>query len=198
MNISGTYDIHTNIMMYPKIMQPTVARWEPIEPPESDGTSRQRLITRAKAALDKPDADGDISMEKSTEETDQNTTQNGDSSEPNPSDEPPSTIFPPVTPMYSRNFAIHDLHFESAPDSTLGNPGPDGHMRDIGNKGLIEMTDNGEPGFNMPPEVLAELPAECREAYLEAAAREYEWKNKWKGETGDGLRAHLPLNFHWK
>jgi chromatin structure-remodeling complex protein RSC7 len=32
MNLNGVYDIHTNTMQYPKIMQPTHARWEAVEP----------------------------------------------------------------------------------------------------------------------------------------------------------------------
>lgn len=189
--MNGTYDIHTNMMMYPKIMQPTVARWERVEP-ETDEATRQRRITSAKTALANKDADGDINMEE--DESTENPSQNGDSSQPQPSNE---TIFPPVPSLLSRNFTIYDVYLESAPDSTLGNPGPSGHIHDIGNPGIIKLTDSSKPAFTMPPEVLAELPPECREAYLEAAAREYEWKSKWRGEKEDGLRAKMPFNFAW-
>ncbi|KAF2281493.1 uncharacterized protein EI97DRAFT_367671 [Westerdykella ornata] len=35
-NIQGIYDPHTNLMCYPKITQPTHARWEEVPPSESD------------------------------------------------------------------------------------------------------------------------------------------------------------------
>lgn len=34
-NLDGVYDAHTNLMFYPKIMQPTHAKWEPVSPPAS-------------------------------------------------------------------------------------------------------------------------------------------------------------------
>lgn len=193
--MGGTYDIHTNIMMYPKIMQPTVARWERVEP-EPDEATRQRRITSARTALANKDTDGDIDMNgnETTEKSTQSPSPDSDSSQLQLSDK---TIFPPVPSLYSRNFTIHDIHLESAPDSTLGNPGPAGHTHDIGNPGIIKLSDKGKPAFTMPPEVLAELPPECREAYVEAAAREYEWKSRWRGEKEDGLRAKLPFNFAW-
>jgi chromatin structure-remodeling complex protein RSC7 len=35
-NLDGIYDAHTNLMCYPKITQPTHARWEEVAPEESD------------------------------------------------------------------------------------------------------------------------------------------------------------------
>jgi chromatin structure-remodeling complex protein RSC7 len=35
-NLQGIYDPHTNMMCYPKITQPTHARWEEVPPAESD------------------------------------------------------------------------------------------------------------------------------------------------------------------
>ncbi|SPQ20155.1 34e714c3-d0d2-47ae-8734-2b5b56574ba3 [Thermothielavioides terrestris] len=40
-NLNGVYDIHTNLMHYPRIMQPTHARIEPIAPGEGDADARQ-------------------------------------------------------------------------------------------------------------------------------------------------------------
>ena len=34
--LEGVYDAHTNIMCYPKTMQPTHARWEEVPPSDSD------------------------------------------------------------------------------------------------------------------------------------------------------------------
>ncbi|KAK2813555.1 hypothetical protein FQN49_008286, partial [Arthroderma sp. PD_2] len=120
-----------------------------------------------------------------------------------------STIFPPVPGIFSRNFRIHDIHYESAPNSSVNLvPGPDGNEHDVGSNGLISLNQkNGgeneeeeeEDGisFKMTAEVLAELPDDCRRAYLEAAAQEWEWKNRWKGEAVDGARANLAMNFVW-
>lgn len=35
-NLDGIYDPHTNLMCYPKVTQPTHARWEEVPPEESD------------------------------------------------------------------------------------------------------------------------------------------------------------------
>ncbi|KAL1958228.1 hypothetical protein VTO42DRAFT_4736 [Malbranchea cinnamomea] len=196
-NLDGVYDIHTNIMMYPKIMQPTHARWEPVELPESDDSTRRRLLDSASSVLNRTDADGDTPMENTKDGSRNSTKKKGsDSSQLKPSTLS-STIFPPVPAIFSRNFSIHDIHYESAPDSTLGNPGLGGHMHDIGHNGLIELSDEGKPVFKMDADVLAELPPECRKAYIEAAAREWEWKTHWTGEAQDGMRAKLPLNYSW-
>jgi chromatin structure-remodeling complex protein RSC7 len=39
-NLNGLYDVHTNAMHYPKIMQPTHARWEQIDDNEVEAKSR--------------------------------------------------------------------------------------------------------------------------------------------------------------
>lgn len=169
-NINGVYDIHTNLMMYPKTMQPTHARWEQIEPSEDASSSSTSSSTS-------------------------------------------TTIFPSVRGIFSRNFRIHDIAYESAPNTSLNLvPGPDGDYHDLGSNGLISLDkeasssgggdndrDAGSEGINfkMTPEVLAELPEDCRQAYLDAAAREWQWKNKWKGERVDGARANLAMNFSW-
>lgn len=57
--------------------------------------------------------------------------------------------------------------------------------------------DDGMPKFQMPNEVLAELPPECKKAYVEAAMKEWEWKQRWRGEKADGARAEIALNFGW-
>lgn len=152
------------MIMYPKTMQPTHARWEQVESPENTLSST-------------------------------------------------STIFPSARGIFSRNFRIHDISYESAPNSSLNLvPGPDGDHHDLGSNGLISLdheassSSNDNDGndanseginFKMTAEVLAELPEDCRRAYLEAAAGEWQWKNKWKGERVDGARANLAMNFTW-
>ncbi|GAM90577.1 hypothetical protein ANO11243_086210 [Dothideomycetidae sp. 11243] len=38
-NLAGVYDTHTNLMLYPKIMQPTHARWDPVPQSRSSTTN---------------------------------------------------------------------------------------------------------------------------------------------------------------
>lgn len=205
--LEGTYDVHTNAIQYPKIMQPTQVRWEPITPPESDEASRRRLLDSASSVLNRPNDDGGVSdntaapeddkeqprLNGQTEHTTATTEQAGDDSSATT-----TTMFPPVPARFSHNFSIHDVYFESPAETALGNPGPDGDVHDVGPNGLISMsTQHGTPEFHMSREVLDELPPECRAAYVDAAAREWEWKSRWRGEKADGHRAVLPLNYSW-
>ncbi|KAF3491495.1 chromatin structure-remodeling complex subunit [Arthroderma uncinatum] len=168
-NLNGVYDIHTNMMMYPKTMQPTHARWEAVPPEAASDALCHRI---AGTSLSDPEHERELETE--------------------------STIFPPVPGIFSRNFRIHDIHYESAPNSFNLVPGPDGDTHDLGSNGLIS-TNEEEDGisFKMTADVLAALPEDCRRAYLEAAAQEWEWKNRWKGEAVDGARANLAMNFAW-
>lgn len=182
-------------MMYPKTMQPTHARWEAIPP--SDDT------TRLQAASDLCHRIAGTTL------SDQDTATQPDEASPSSASTSTSTIFPPVPGIFSRNFRIHDIHFESAPNSALNLvPGPDGNDHDLGSNGLLSFSQPGEKEdgqgedddgitFKMTADVLAELPEDCRKAYLEAAAQEWEWKNRWKGEAVDGARANLAMNFAW-
>ncbi|KAI4157678.1 MAG: hypothetical protein L6R39_000630 [Caloplaca ligustica] len=45
-NLEGVYDTHTNIVHYPRIMQPTHARWEPCD--SSDGSSPDKAMEQDK------------------------------------------------------------------------------------------------------------------------------------------------------
>jgi chromatin structure-remodeling complex protein RSC7 len=95
------------------------------------------------------------------------------------------TIFEPVSEVVARNFIVVDTVFEAPPMSGLGLPGADGNMLAIGPNGLPSVSD----------EILAELPADCRAALLDAKAKEEEWKNRWTTESADGLRANLKIGF---
>lgn len=87
-----------------------------------------------------------------------------------------SMNLPKLDPVYARNFRIHDLCLESAPDSALGPPG-------IGyDQGSLT---------NIPQHVLDELPAECLQAFQQAKNREIDWKSQWRTESIDGMRAHF-------
>jgi chromatin structure-remodeling complex protein RSC7 len=80
-NLGGVYDINTNLMFYPKIMQPTHVKWEHVEaseddqhsntesgifPPIPDRISRNYLVTDThfesapRANLGVPGPDGDV------------------------------------------------------------------------------------------------------------------------------------------
>ncbi|CZT05022.1 related to nuclear localization protein NPL6 [Rhynchosporium agropyri] len=137
--LGGIYDPHTNIMHFPKTMQPTHARWEQIDD--------------NKAAAEE--------------------LRNGHDQE-----QAEQSIFPPVKPIYSKNYLIVDTVYESAPASTFGIPGPDGDYYDLGLNGISGISDD----------IKAELPEECRLALEEALEKEMQWKNKWGSESQSGHR----------
>lgn len=89
---------------------------------------------------------------------------------------------PKLDPVYGRNFRIHDLCLESAPESWLGRPGPDGEV-----EGLESIS----------AAILEELPPECLDAFEAAKSREASWRSKWHSERVDGLRAHFLSSVDW-
>jgi chromatin structure-remodeling complex protein RSC7 len=93
-------------------------------------------------------------------------------------DEETPTLFPPVKPIYSRNYMIVDTAYETPEFSNLGVPGPDGDVHDMGFNGLA----------SIPDDVKAELPPDCLAAFEEALAKEMAWKTKWGTEGSDGMR----------
>jgi chromatin structure-remodeling complex protein RSC7 len=89
---------------------------------------------------------------------------------------------PHLAPVYGRNFRIHDLCLESAPESWLSPRG-------------LEGEDTGLS--SIPPNILEELPEECLQAFQKAKAQESEWRGKWHTEQQDGLRARPLPSFEW-
>ena len=134
------YDVHTNVVQYPKNMQPTHAKWVQID----DEAEANDGLTNGHARDD---------------------------------DEIP-TMFPPVKPIYSRNYMIVDTAYETPSYSNLGVPGPAGDVYDTGFNGLSSVADD----------IKAELPPECLAAFEQALAKELEWKNKWGTESTDTHR----------
>ncbi|RAK73876.1 nuclear localization protein Npl6 [Aspergillus fijiensis CBS 313.89] len=197
MNLDGQYDIHTNLMQYPKIMQPSHARWERVPPPDprlasrlAQGMSTLRL-TNGKDTNESTvvaDREADESMDDAGDTTAVTTTE--------PTDPETTTIFSSVPMALSRRFAIHDVHFETAPYSGLGIPGPDGDVHDVGSNGFLSVADPKNAEF-MSPEILAELPPDCQEALLDAAANELHWKSKWASEAIDGARSNPLKSYAW-
>lgn len=181
-NLNGVYEVHTNFMQYPKIMQPSHVRWEQVPSAQSSSTSTKLAEGLSTLNL----ANGTPASESSNEKEDE--------AESN-ADTTPS-ILPPVPAVFTRRFAITDVHYETPESSTLGRPGPDGDIHDIGSNGITSMVDHLHPEF-ASAEVLAELPPECKEALVETAAREWAWKSKWRSETTDGSRARILQSYSW-
>lgn len=158
-NLHGVYDVHTNAMQYPKIMQPTHARWEQI-PTASPESKKLRI------------SDGE-----SANETISPVPGQGQGSD---------TIFPAVPAAYTRTFMITDTYYKGPSSSTLGYPGPDEAVLDIGPPGLT----------HVPEKVLAELPDSCRQSFYEARAEERQWKESWGTEDDDHARSQLRITYN--
>ncbi|KKK11970.1 nuclear localization protein [Aspergillus rambellii] len=198
--LDGIYDIHTNIMQYPKIMQPTHARWERLPPPDprtaaklaqemstltlTNGTSNGNSEAEGETPVEHVDVDKPEEEEEEEEE---------DEEEEEISN---ASIFSSIPAAFSRRFAIHDLHFESPPYSNMGVPGPDGDVYDLGTNGFTSASNPKYPEF-VSPEVLEELPAECKEALIDAASQEWEWKSRWRSEVADGARTAPLKSYAW-
>ncbi|KAI9877764.1 MAG: hypothetical protein M1830_002894 [Pleopsidium flavum] len=168
-NADGFYDPHTNIMQYPKIMQPTHARWEQL-PPSTAVPKILQSINGANGPLTNGFVhhNGDHVMEASGHE------------------QQAESIFPSVRPLYSRNFLIVDTHFVTPPTSSLGIPGPDGDVIDIKQDGLADV----------PDAIVSELPLDCLKAFAEARDAELNWKSSWATENEDGARARFKVDYN--
>ena len=165
-NLGGTYDTHTNVMQYPKIMQSTHAYWEQLSTSSGAPTAVRGIVN----------SDGENAAQ-------QKALERGDESDDTLSAE---TIFPDVAPVFARNFLVTDTYFLGAPLSSLGFPGPDGEIFDIGPGGLTQVPEN----------VVAELPDGCRRAFDDARAEEAKWKATWGLEDDDGARAQLRISYN--
>lgn len=183
-------------------MQSTHARWERVPPPDprvasrlAQGFSSLSLTNGTNGeepapSNDNEDQDNDKDMNEG--QPDESTTT------PKPTEDatPTTTPFPTVPAPLSRRFAIHDIHYETPPYSNLGIPGPDGDVHDLGSNGLISTANPRHPEF-VGPEILDELPPECKEALLESAAHEWEWKERWGSERRDAARATPLKSYAW-
>lgn len=188
-NLDGVYDIHTNYMQYPKIMQPSHARWENV-PPLEESKSSNKLVEDMSALHLINGATPKADDELDTIENNEAETQISQAAPE------ASNILPPVPAIFTRHFAITDVHYETAESSTLGRPGPDGDVQDVGTNGLISMANPQHPEF-FSAEVLAELPSDCKDALVDAAVKEYAWKSKWRTESTDAARARFLKSYSW-
>lgn len=177
--MGGTYDVHTNIMHYPQITQPTHCRWERVPP----------------ANLHKDMSALNLTNEPNTTDSTQNPRDTADLI-PQGDTEKPSTIFPPIPPHIANKYLVEDIIYESPQYSNMGIPGPDGDLRTLQPNGIVSIANPTHPEF-MTPEIIALLPPECAEALIESAAREVEWKSRWSTEEKDGSRAQPTKSFAW-
>ncbi|KAL4880061.1 chromatin remodelling complex Rsc7/Swp82 subunit-domain-containing protein [Aspergillus karnatakaensis] len=180
-NLGGVYDIHTNLIQYPKIMQPSHARWERLPPPDPRSANK---LTKEMSTLTLSNGTIEENAQLATE------------IDETKSDEENPTIFSAIPAALSRRFAILDVQTESAPYSNMGIPGPDGDVHDLGANGLISVANPKHPEF-VSPEILEELPAECKEALIEAASHEWEWKSRWCSEVDNGARTVPLKSYAW-
>ncbi|KAI9370186.1 chromatin remodelling complex Rsc7/Swp82 subunit-domain-containing protein [Aspergillus egyptiacus] len=200
-NLQGVYDIHTNIIQYPKIMQPSHARWERLPPPDprtdSKLTKDMSTLTLSNGTTDEDVANAHPEKtETPTPANSSSSNNDNDNDNDNKTQDEKHSIFSTIPAAFSRRFAILDVHYETPPYSNMGVPGPDGDVHDLGTNGLISVADPTHPEF-VSPEILEELPPECKEALVEAASREWEWKSKWCSEVNDGARTVPLKSYAW-
>lgn len=174
-NLNGVYDTHTNLMFYPKIMQPTHVHWEQVPPPETPAEAEQKQLTNGLTNghhLPNGTAEDHDAMDVDAEHA-------PDRMQSQLSTQTP-TIFHPVPTSVSRTFTVIDTCFASPPVSGAGYPGPDGNIEDpsSGPNGLC----------SVPDEIVDELPPDCRAAFEAERARERRWKEGWGSEVQSGLR----------
>lgn len=174
-NLEGVYDTHTNLMFYPKIMQPTHAKWERVEPPP-DADSKPFTNGYGSDSMHLTNGHAYGSDHDSAMEVEEVLRQEG----------PKSTIFSDVPPVISRNFAVIDTTLSTAPISSAGLPGNDGSIADLNSTSLS----------NISPDLVDELPDECKAAFHEARAIERGWKKQWTTERHDGLRGDLFIGYN--
>ena len=156
-NLDGLYDVLTNSIQYPSHIQPTHSRWEQLGGRDEEDDSHEPLTNGY------VDDDRETKREESV------------------------TRFPHLPPIYSRNFRIHDLVLEGAPETF---PRDAGLQLDQDNFGISSLS-------MIPDEVVEELPLECRTAFDAALSREADWKSKWLAETVDGCRGGFVPSTEW-
>jgi chromatin structure-remodeling complex protein RSC7 len=122
-NWHGVYDVHTNVVHYPSITQPTHAKWEPVSPEESATSTTHN------------------------DSHDTNLTNGVSFKDVGPSQ---VSMFEPVSKVVARNFLVTDTVFVQCPINGAGIPGADGDMLAIGANGLPEASE--EILAELPPD----------------------------------------------
>lgn len=191
--MNGSYDVHTNAIHYPQIMQPTHVRYERVPPPDPRSTSE--LMNNMSSLT--------IGNQGSTTASGVDPTlQAGQDGDDKPaasdevSEEPPANIFPPVSAAVLNKYVVEDIVYESPPYSNMGLPGPDGDLRSLGPNGLVSIANPRHAEF-MNPEIIALLPDDCKEALIDAAANEAAWKSRWSTESDNCARSRPLKSYAW-
>jgi chromatin structure-remodeling complex protein RSC7 len=150
-------------------MQPTHARWKAAEDAGGSDSSEDNVDTNTNLERDRQLSNGTQRLENGT----------GLGHE--------SSYFSRVDPVYRRNFIIHDLSLETAPESNFSSPGYNAAAYNY----PFALPDQNEA------DILDELPFECREAMDQARRRETAWRSQWNTESTDGMRGKLLSTVEW-
>lgn len=163
-NMNGVFDIHTNITHYPKIMQPTHAKWEQLPDVAELASNTQLLNGHMNGIADLTNGIENVSLGQESAGS-------------------AKSIFYDVPKIVTRNYLVVDTVYESPSIAGFGIPGPDSASIDVGPNGLPDVDE----------ETIALLPPECRTALLEAKKKEIMWKTNWGTEKDDGVRGELQI-----
>lgn len=181
--MNGVYDIHTNMMHYPAITQPTHARWEAILP------SRMSSVTGAPIGVTNdprhPPAAATTTTTTSSSAAppgQEAHDEEGKEEDGEDGEEAPNTIFPPLDPAIARNYLVVDTVMATPPTAELGQPYPDeADEFDMSRKTIDDV----------PDDIVALLPPDCRKAFDEVREQRRRWREQWRAEIRDGARGQF-------
>lgn len=177
--LQGVYDPHTNLTCYPRHMQPTHAKWEPVEqrmPPSTKGP-HDAMANGTPAPLVNGISHGHG---------------HGHGHEPQTEpDEDHLNRLQPPSQLTARNYLVADTYYVTPPDASLPCPGPSNNTSEMQTPLDGRPPDGGLP--DLDDEDLALLPEGARAAYLRAKGVEGAWRGMWGCEGTDGMRASLRI-----
>lgn len=173
--LNGVYDPHTNLVCYPRHMQPTHAKWERVPEPYSSPTKPTR-----------PEHD---QINGAPSSSPSHTNGNIE----NKADTELQSIYrmPPPSSLVTRNFLVADSYYLTPPHATLPPPGPSPLVSKLQQPLDEYPLDGGLP--ELDSEDLGSLDEESRTAYLKRRQLEEEWRSCWGNEEIDGSRAKLRI-----
>jgi len=175
-------------------MQPTHARWEFV-PPESPTSSRKRKLDTLEESRVNGTALTTSELPANTEEmkidldpmAPQPDPTTALATSPLSTTLPPAPLeLPPPSSLLTRNYLIVDTLLETTPYASLPIPGPEEPETTPLYDGSGRLPDLNE-------EDLADLPPECREAFLAAKQEEGKWRDRWGTQERDGWRGQMRI-----
>ena len=191
--LDGVYDTHTNLMCYPKIMQPTKAKWERVpEFEDEEGFATAAEVPAAKKRKTQHHVNGTLPNGDKAKSS--AVLVNGESTAALESSQPPArrpprdsfACFSTVPSVVSRNFLIVDTHYLTPPHAALPTPGSSSSQSQVD-----EFRSEGMP--DLSPEDLERLPQKERDSFIRAKGIENEWRSMWTDEEHDGMRPRSGL-----